>query len=93
MAKIIWSELALENLKNIHDYISKDSLIYANRVIEKIILRIEQLEKFPRSGRVVPELNNISIRELIQYNYRIIYKVASQKVYIVRIHHSAKMIK
>jgi addiction module RelE/StbE family toxin len=93
MAKIIWSELALEDLKNIHEYISKDSLIYANRVIEKIILRIEQLEKFPRSGRVVPELNNISIRELIQYNYRIIYKVASQKVYIVSIHHSAKMIK
>jgi addiction module RelE/StbE family toxin len=93
MAKIIWSELALEDLKNIHEYISKDSLIYANRVIKKIILRIEQLEKFPRSGRVVPELNNISIRELIQYNYRIIYKVASQKVYIVSIHHSAKMIK
>jgi addiction module RelE/StbE family toxin len=93
MAKIIWSELALEDLKHIHDYISKDSLIYANRVIEKIILRIEQLEKFPRSGRVVPELNNISIRELIHHNYRIIYKVASQKVYIVSIHHSAKMIK
>jgi addiction module RelE/StbE family toxin len=93
MAKIIWSELALEDLKHIHDYNSKDSLIYANRVIEKIILRIEQLEKFPRSGRVVPELNNISIRELIQHNYRIIYKVASQKVYIVSIHHSAKMIK
>ena len=93
MAKIIWSEFALEDLKHIHDYTSKDSLIYANRVIEKIILRIEQLEKFPRSGRVVPELNNISIRELIQYNYRIIYKVASQKIYIVSIHHSAKMIK
>jgi plasmid stabilization system protein ParE len=55
MAKIIWSELALEDLKHIHNYISKDSLIYANRVIEKIILRIEQLEEFPRSGRVVPE--------------------------------------
>jgi len=93
MAKIIWSELALEDLKNIHDYISKDSLIYANRVIEKIILRIEQLESFPKSGRVVPELNNVSIRELIQNNYRIIYKISSQKIFIVSIHHSAKIIK
>jgi hypothetical protein len=93
MEKIIWSELALEDLKNIHDYISKDSIVYANRVIEKIILRIEQLESFPKSGRVVPELNNISIRELIQNNYRIIYKITSQKIFIVSIHHSAKIIK
>ncbi|MEY4658781.1 MAG: hypothetical protein RJB36_547 [Bacteroidota bacterium] len=92
MAKIIWSELALEDLKNIHDYISNDSIIYANRVIEKIILRIEQLENFPKSGRVVPELNNVSIRELIHDNYRIIYKVATQKIFIVSIHHSARMI-
>ena len=60
---MIWSELALDDLKNIYDYISKDSIIYANRVIEKIILRIDQLENFPKSGRVVPELNNNSIRE------------------------------
>jgi toxin ParE1/3/4 len=93
MAKIIWSELALEDLKNIHDYISNDSLIYANRVIEKIILRIEQLVNFPRSGRVVPELNNVSIRELIHDNYRIIYKVGAQKIFIVSIHHSARIIR
>jgi addiction module RelE/StbE family toxin len=93
MEKIIWSEFALEDLKNIHDYISNDSLIYANRVIEKIILRIEQLENFPRSGRVVPELNNVSIRELIHDSYRIIYKVGTQKIFIISIHHSARMIR
>jgi addiction module RelE/StbE family toxin len=93
MEKIIWSELALEDLKNIHDYISKDSIVYANRIIEKIILRIEQLDSFPKSGSVVPELNIISIRELIQNNYRIIYKITSQKFFIVSIHHSARIIK
>lgn len=91
MAKIIWSELALDDLKNIHDYISKDSMIYANRVIEKIIQRIDQLENFPKSGRVVPELNNNSIRELIQNNYRIIYKVTTQEIFIVSIHHTSKL--
>ncbi len=91
MAKIIWSELALDDLKNIHDYISKDSMIYANRVIEKIIHRIDQLENFTKSGRVVPELNNNSIRELIQNNYRIIYKVTTQEIFIVSIHHASKL--
>lgn len=93
MAKIIWTELALEDLKNIHNYIAKDSLVYANRVIEKIILRIDQLKSFPKSGRVVPEINNDSIRELIHDNYRIIYKVTIQKIIIVTIHHSARIIK
>jgi addiction module RelE/StbE family toxin len=91
MEKIIWSELALDDLKSIHDYISKDSIIYANRVIEKIIQRIDQLEHFPKSGRVVPELNNNSIRELIQNNYRIIYKVTTQEIFIVSIHHASKL--
>ena len=91
MAKVIWSELALDDLKSIHDYISKDSMIYANRVIEKIIQRIDQLESFPKSGRVVPELNNNSIRELIQNNYRIIYKVTTQEIFIVSIHHASKL--
>ena len=91
MEKIIWSELALDDLKNIHDYISKDSIIYANRVIEKIIQRIDKLENFPKSGRVVPELNNNSIRELIQNNYRIIYKVTAQEIFIVSIHHASKL--
>ena len=93
MAKIIWTELALEDLKNIHNYIAKDSLVYANRVIEKIILRIDQSKSFPKSGRVVPEINNDSIRELIHGNYRIIYKVSIQKIIIVTIHHSARIIK
>ena len=93
MAKIIWTELALEDLKNIHNYIAKDSLVYANRVIEKIILRIDQLKSFPKSGRAVPEINNDSIRELIHGNYRIIYKVSIQKIIIVTIHHSARIIK
>jgi addiction module RelE/StbE family toxin len=91
MENIIWSELALDDLKSIHDYISKDSIIYANRVIEKIIQRIDQLEHFPKSGRVVPELNNNSIRELIQNNYRIIYKVTTQEIFIVSIHHASKL--
>jgi plasmid stabilization system protein ParE len=37
MVKIIWTQLALADLKNIHDYISTESPVYANRMIEKLI--------------------------------------------------------
>jgi addiction module RelE/StbE family toxin len=93
MVKIVWSNLAVSDLKTIHKYIQKDSFTYANRVVENIISRIEQLENFPNSGRIVPEFDNENIRELLQGNYRIIYKVFVQKVSIVRIHHASRLIR
>jgi len=44
MVKLIWTEIALEDLRLIHEYISKDSKIYADRFIEKLISRVDQLE-------------------------------------------------
>jgi addiction module RelE/StbE family toxin len=93
MVKIIWTEFAIEDLRSIHEYISKDSKVYADRVIDKIITRVDQLESFPKSGRVVPEFDNEVIRELIQGNYRIIYKIATTQISVIRIHHSARLLK
>ena len=92
MVKIVWTEFALEDLRSIHEYISKDSKIYADRVIDKVISRVDLLEKFPKSGRVVPEFDDETLREIIQGNYRIIYKVSSLQVSIIRIHHSARLL-
>lgn len=93
MVKLIWTEIAIEDLKLIHEYISRDSKFYADRFIEKLISRVEQLENFPKSGRVVPEFDSIDIRELIEDNYRIIYQISSEIVSIVRVHHSARQLK
>ena len=41
MVKIIWTQLAIDDLKSIHGYISTESKVYANRVIEKLIARVE----------------------------------------------------
>jgi addiction module RelE/StbE family toxin len=92
MVKIVWSDLAIDDLKSIHEYISKDSPRYADKMIERILKRVEQLENFPQSGRVVPEFNQKTLRELIQDNYRIVYTIEDQFVAISRVHHSAKNI-
>jgi len=44
MAKVIWTAFAIEDLKSIHEYISKDSKVYADKFVEKIIDRVDQLE-------------------------------------------------
>ena len=93
MVKILWTELAIDDLKNIHDYISKESNVYASNTIEKLVSRVDQIEQFPESGRIVPEYGKRSLRELIQGSYRIIYKVNRQYIGIIRIHHSARLLK
>ena len=87
MVKIIWSDLAVDDLKSIHDYISKDSSRYADDMIERILQIVDQLETYPKSGRKVPEFKNESIRELILGNYRIVYLIKENSISISRIHH------
>jgi toxin ParE1/3/4 len=93
MGEIIWTKSALKDLKSIHRYISIDSFFYADRFVLKIIDRVNQLSNQPKSGRAVPEIEDPTIRELIEGNYRIFYKTPKAGVIILRIHHSSKNIK
>ena len=68
MVKVIWTEIAIEDIRLIHEYISKDSKRYADRFIEKIINRVTPFENFPGSGKVVPEFDSELLRELIEGN-------------------------
>lgn len=76
-----------------HEYISLDSKRYADRFVEKLMNRVDQLESYPKSGRVVPEFNVEAIRELIEGNYRIIYKTTTSQVAIIRVHHAARQLR
>lgn len=93
MEQISWTKKSLKDLKAINDYISLDSIFYATRFISKLITRVEQLLEFPESGRVVPEKKDAEIRELIEGNYRIFYRLKKEKITIIRIHNSARKIK
>ena len=94
MVKVKWTDFALENLVAIGDYIEKDSHLYAQRVVNQLFNAVDILKKFPFAGRVVPEYNDVTIRELIRGNYRIVYKVVSDfDIDIVTVHHSAKLLK
>jgi plasmid stabilization system protein ParE len=42
-------------------------------------------------GRIVPEIEIVEIRELIEGNYRIIYRIFSKEsIEILTVHHSAR---
>ena len=80
---------AKEDLKQIEEYISKDSIYYANKTIEGIIERTKYLLMFPYMGRKIPEYNNVNLRELIYKSYRIIYRVNSN-IDILKVFHCSR---
>lgn len=92
MAKIIWSQKAVYDLKDIVEFIAKDSKKYARITGNKLIAKPDILKTNPYLGRVVPELMNESIRELIDGSYRIIYEIMpDESISILTIHHSARL--
>ena len=87
---VIWSIPARNDLKLIYDYIAKDSRYYATNVVENIVSKAENLDEFPEIGRVVPEIGDENVRELIIYSYRLIYEVVTNDVQILAIIHGKR---
>ena len=90
MAKIIWSPAALDDIKNIFEYIAKDSTDRANIFIDRLIEATDRLLDFPYSGRIISEINKEESREIIYGSYRIMYEVKDELVRIASIVHSAR---
>ncbi len=91
MVQIIWSEKSKNDLKQIYEYIAKNSPFYAKRTIDKLRLRTKILRNNIRSGKIVPEFNIEILRELIEGNFRIIYQIANETmVEIVTIFHASR---
>ncbi len=44
-------------------------------VIERIMGAVERLTAFPESGRIVPERNEPTIREVIVKPFRVVYRL------------------
>ncbi len=94
MVKIIWTDISTLDLKEIFDYIAYDSLRYATITSNKIYKRVQILKDNPYIGRIVPEFSDPAFRELIEGNYRIIYRIKSdEKIDILRVYHSARLLK
>ena len=85
-----WSARARTDLRELHTYIAHDSPYYARRFVEKIFKAVEALTDHPQIGRKVPEADREDIRELLFQNYRIIYRIKPEHVYIVTVLHGGR---
>lgn len=88
--RVLWTEVALNQLEAIRDYLARTSPDYARRVVERLVSRSGQLTAFPRSGRMVPEYEIDEVRQVIEGSYRLIYLIREEQVEILAVIHTSR---
>ncbi|MEA5536132.1 type II toxin-antitoxin system RelE/ParE family toxin [Crocosphaera sp. XPORK-15E] len=87
--KVFWTQTAVNHLSSIYNYIAQNSTYYAQRQVERLTKRSEQIAIFPLSGRIVPEFEAKQIREIIEGHYRIIYLIKPEQIDIIGVIHGS----
>ena len=83
-----WTEQAAEQLGSIAEYLSLTSPVYAEQVVERIVVRLRQAQDFPESGRHVPEAGDLDVREVIERPYRVFYRARPTAIEVLAIVHA-----
>lgn len=89
--KIIWSAHAAKDLGAVFDYVFADNSKAAANLYDEIWESTLRLKRHCLLGRIVPELNELSFRELLVGEYRIIYSVLSAEIRVLRVLHSRQL--
>lgn len=92
MARLTWTPQALDDIEAICEFIAKDAPRYAQIFVTQVFSSTERIKAFPMSGRIVPEVGQQNIREIILGNYRIIYRIQDQEIQVLTVYHSARLL-
>jgi addiction module RelE/StbE family toxin len=91
MAQVRWTPQAADDLDAISEFISQDSSHYATLFVLDVLQAVDRLSEFPKLGRVVPEVDNPAVREIILGSYRIIYRLREDIVEILTVFHGSRI--
>ena len=92
MAEIRWTLQALDDVEAIANYIARDSTHFAQMFAVRTFEAVRRIQRFPESGRIVPEIKKKDIREILLGNYRIIYRVKDNLIEILTVYHSSRLL-
>ncbi|MEK6375916.1 MAG: type II toxin-antitoxin system RelE/ParE family toxin [Acidobacteriota bacterium] len=90
--RIVWSPLALQRAYEEARYIAGDKPAAALKWLEGLFKVVDRLERFPKSGRVVPEIPSGEFREVIYRSHRVIYRIEKSFVSILTVRGSAQVL-
>lgn len=83
--RVRWTDSARSQLRGIYDYISRDSPVYARRMVDRLTARSKKIGKMPLLGAVVPEYGLPDVREVLD-------RVKPRQVEILAVIHGARLL-
>ena len=82
----------MDELDAISTFISRDSPAAGANLTDSIFESVSRLALFPNLGRVVPEVRELELRELIVGRYRVLYRVVDDGAEILSVQHGSRRI-
>ena len=90
---IAFAESALRDLEEMQSWYAEQGVPGVGaRLTEEVFRRVQALADHPDMGRVVPEFDQPFLRELIHPPFRIVYRRDPQRVRIVRVWRSERLL-
>jgi len=89
--QVVWAERARRALDEALTYIAERSPQSARRLAERVLERADSLDTFSERGRIVPELDDPTLRELLIDPFRLMYEVHERQVEIVGFIHQRRL--
>lgn len=83
--RVRWTSEARDNLRQIGRYIARDNPVAARQFVHRLRQRVRNGAAMPWSGRKVPELDRDDVREWIEGNYRIVYRLSGSTLAILSV--------
>ena len=85
MAEIVWTKNALDGIDLVAEYIAVSSPKAASKLVTDLFRKVDRLEQFPKSGRLVDEVIEMGYREVIVNPCRVMYKIEGEMVYFLHV--------
>lgn len=91
---VLVTKIAEEDIRYIFEFISRDNPRAAENWKAEIKSQIKSLKEFPARCSIIPEADDIGIdyRHIIYENYRTVFKIADDIVFIMRVFHSSRLL-
>ena len=90
MSRVVWTAQAKADLREIREYIARDSRQSARRMIERIRAGAASCRRLPEATAIVPEFYDSNIRETFVGNYRVIFRLTPKTITVLTVIHAAR---
>ena len=88
--RVVWTRHARDGQDAVIEYISQESPEASAKILDLVLESASSLNSLSMRGRIVPELQDPTVRETFIYSYRLLYQVTEEEVRVLAILHGAR---